>query len=474
MAFLWSIYSSPVERALHLRTSVVGVESSERGHWRRTSSRDFERVHLRTSHRSNMKVSFSLAGKAKPTTTGTAPPLKQPTAFASLDDEPIDAAPTASTSRNVDANKQLAAQSAGMSKALKKRIEAEMKVDETVYEYDEVWDKMQEAKLKQKEKKEIESKERKVRQDSASCSIPSLMLLRQPKYINNLLQMATTRKLDHWRAEEKKYQRERETEGDEFADKEQFVTQAYKDQMEAVRLAEEEEKQREGMHILPSWTDAFTHVGMSAAMQKKKGQSTGLAHLYRQLLDENDEQHAATVAATQSSKRVIGAEAPPVQNLTIIKPPELTQLSDIELAQLARAEGKYVELNDDNEIVDKRELLSAGLNLSAPNTRRLGRPREHSTLKPGEQVQVHTAVGTAASRREINERRLREIQEQMDAEKERLKREAEQREREMTQRNIAKRNTEEDVMSARERYLQRKRRKLEEAATKNDTNVDMT
>jgi hypothetical protein len=110
-----------------------------------------------------MKVSFSLAGKAKPKpSAGSAPPLKQPTAFASLEDEPIDAAPTASTSKTVDANKQLAAQSAGMSKQLKKRIEAEMKVDETVFEYDEVWDKMQEAKQRQKEKKEIEAKERKV------------------------------------------------------------------------------------------------------------------------------------------------------------------------------------------------------------------------------------------------------------------------------------------------------------------------
>ena len=42
-------------------------------------------------------------------------------------------------------------------------------------------------------------------------------------------------------------QREREREGDEFADKEAFVTQAYKDQMEEVRRAEEEERKREGV-----------------------------------------------------------------------------------------------------------------------------------------------------------------------------------------------------------------------------------
>lgn len=43
-------------------------------------------------------------------------------------------------------------------------------------------------------------------------------------------------------------QRERELEGDEFKDKDAFVTQAYKDQMEEVRKAEEEERQRDGMY----------------------------------------------------------------------------------------------------------------------------------------------------------------------------------------------------------------------------------
>jgi hypothetical protein len=45
-------------------------------------------------------------------------------------------------------------------------------------------------------------------------------------------------------------QREREAEGDEFRDKEAFVTQAYKDQMAEVRRAEEEERAREGMYRL--------------------------------------------------------------------------------------------------------------------------------------------------------------------------------------------------------------------------------
>lgn len=75
-------------------------------------------------------------------------------------------------------------------------------------------------------------------------------VLCKPKYISGLLTSAATRRLDYLRAEEKMIQRERQAEGDEFRDKDAFVTQAYKDQMAEVRRAEEEEKMREGMHDL--------------------------------------------------------------------------------------------------------------------------------------------------------------------------------------------------------------------------------
>ncbi|KAI0636881.1 coiled-coil domain-containing protein 55-domain containing protein [Trametes polyzona] len=376
-----------------------------------------------------MKVSFSLKGKAPAKPAGEAPSLKRSAAFASLDDdEPVDAAPTATADKGkVAANKQFIAQSVEMSKSMKKKLEQEKRVDSTVFQYDEVWDKMQEAKLRQKEAKEADAKERK------------------PKYINGLLASAATRRLDHLRAEEKMIQREREAEGDEFKDKEAFVTQAYKEQMEELRRAEEEERRRE-----------------EEEKKKKKGVGTGMAHFYRKLLEESEQQHEQTVAATAAPQ--IGPQGP-TQNLTITKPPDFTPKSDVELARLAREQGKEVELNDDNQIVDKRELLSAGLNLSAPNTRRLGlhtSTRSRSTSK--EPAEAHRAVGTAASRREINERRAREVQKQLEEEQERLRAEKRKREEESISRTVAKRNDEESVKSARERYLERKRRRMEEAA----------
>lgn len=204
-------------------------------------------------------------------------------------------------------------------------------------------------------------------------------------------------------------------------------------------------------------------------MEKKQNKGVGMAHFYRKLLEETEQQHEQTVAATMStsSKPVVGPKGPQ-PNLTITKPPDLAPKSDIELAQLAREQGKAVELNDDNQIVDKRELLSAGLNLSAPNTRRLGLQATKPADSSEENVQTHRAVGTAASRREINERRAREVAKQLEEERERLLKEKERQEQESINRVVAKRNTEESVKSARERYLERKRRKLEEAAASGD------
>lgn len=286
----------------------------------------------------------------------------------------------------------------------------------------------------------------------------------QPKYIEGLLISAATRRLDRLRAEEKMLQHERELEGDEFADKEAFVTQAYKDQMAEVRKAEEEERQREGSsHCLCVIVEVFNaRALLEAEKKKRKGATTGMTHFYRKLLEESEQQHEETVAAVTEHKPIIGPHGP---SLTISKPADFTSTSDLELARLAREQGKTVELNDDNQIVDKRELLSAGLNLSAPNTRRVGLQMTTKKLEDKTEPYIHRAVGAAASRREINARRMGEIHQQMEEEHERQRAQRERDEEESRQKIVAKRNTEVDVQDAKARYLERKRRKLEESAT---------
>jgi hypothetical protein len=60
------------------------------------------------------------------------------------------------------------------------------------------------------------------------------------------------------------------------------------------------------------------------------------------------------------------------------------------------------------EPTKKRELISAGLNVSLPNTRRLGlnAPLKVTASAEDKPVHVRTAVGTATSCRKINEGRM--------------------------------------------------------------------
>jgi len=184
-----------------------------------------------------------------------------------------------------------------------------------------------------------------------------------------------------------------------------------------------------------------------------------MAHFYRKLLEESEQKHEETVIATQSSSKTVKGPQGAIPNLTIVRPPEFTPKSDAELAHLAREQGKDVELNEENQIVDKRELLSAGLNLSAPNTRRIGL---HTTKKAdASPVEAHHAVGSAASRKEVNERRMREISTQLAEERERMVKEKERQDSEATARLVARRNNDMDIQMAQERYQERKRRRLE-------------
>ena len=218
------------------------------------------------------------------------------------------------------------------------------------------------------------------------------------------------------------------------------------------------------------------YFNSEAEKKKKKGFGGGMAQFYQKLLEEEAKAHEETVALTTSSSDPSSSKRLQGPNLTITRPPTSEPpipgtKSDLELAKDAAQKGIEIELNDDNQIVDKRELLSAGLNLSMTNTRKLGLKSSaapSSSNTPSEPGDVHRAAGVAASRNAINARRAREIHTQIAEEEERLRSERERREREARERVVAKRNNEEDVQSARERYLARKKRKLEEEQVAQD------
>jgi hypothetical protein len=77
-------------------------------------------------------------------------------------------------------------------------------------------------------------------------------------------------------------QRERDMEGDEFKDKEAFVTQAYKDQMVELRKAEEEEKLREGTsctHRPTSLSSLDIDCFNAQRLRRRKGRDLAVAWL---------------------------------------------------------------------------------------------------------------------------------------------------------------------------------------------------
>lgn len=74
---------------------------------------------------------------------------------------------------------------------------------------------------------------------------------KKPKYIKSLLKFSENRKKEQERRVERKIQKERESEGNLFADKEAFVTTAYKLKLEEIKVAEENDRREQaidGLH----------------------------------------------------------------------------------------------------------------------------------------------------------------------------------------------------------------------------------
>ncbi|CAK9786099.1 hypothetical protein CC85DRAFT_311275 [Cutaneotrichosporon oleaginosum] len=322
-----------------------------------------------------------------------------------------------------------------LSRAERRARDEALKLDASVFDYDGVYDGMKAAEAAVTE--------------ARKAAAPT-----GPKYIDSFLAAAATRKLDRLRAEEKMLERERAAEGDEFADKEKFVTPAYQKQMEEVRKAEEEEKKRE-------------------EAMRKSNKGPGLTSLYASMLDDGAAKHAAAVAATK----------PAGPSLAIRPPPDEEEYDPLLAAEAKSAKlgagtrtihaetGKEIEINDDGEVVDKRSLLKAGLNITKKPGPVLPPSLLGRSTSPETKPYVSRAVGAAASYQERMARERKRLAEQIAAEEEKKRAAAAARRAE--EEEAARRRREGDDgaaaqrrMGAKERYLARKREREEEAARK--------
>lgn len=142
-----------------------------------------------------------------------------------------------------------------MKKQTKLDIQKALNEDPTIYQYDEVYDDMERTKSQANLNKQKEKK---------------------PRYIQNLLKTADQRKKEQEHRKERMVQKEREAEGDMYADKESFVTSAYRAKLEEFKKMEEEEIRMNRLEAIGDVT-------------KQQDMSGFYRHLYEQTVDYKSE-----------------------------------------------------------------------------------------------------------------------------------------------------------------------------------------
>ncbi|KAG9233953.1 putative nuclear speckle splicing regulatory protein 1 like protein [Amylocarpus encephaloides] len=287
----------------------------------------------------------------------------------------------------------------------KKHTETAEELDANIYDYDAVYDSLKPQK--------------KITQDDKE---------RKPKYMTNLLAAAAVRKRDATIAEEKKLARDREAEGDEYADKEKFVTSAYKKQQEEARRLEEEERIKE-------------------AQEQKKNKGSGMTKFYMNMLDKEEKKHAEIVKAAEENAK----KEPAVEE------EEKKEKSEADIAHEINQKtgGDVITVNDEGEVVDKRQLLKGGLNI-VPKSKGAAASNPSRGAQSASDRKGPGFVGAGGGKQAMRERQSRMMEAQLEKATKRAL-EQDEEDRLKIERAAKSRKTEGDIMSAKERYLARKK-----------------
>ncbi|KAK2762610.1 hypothetical protein FQN54_000783 [Arachnomyces sp. PD_36] len=315
----------------------------------------------------------------------------------------------------------------------KKNAQTATDLDPTIYSYDDIYDSIHTKPASKTNNNDSSNPE-------------------APKYMTSLLRSADVRKRDQLRARDRLLAKEREAEGDEFADKEKFVTAAYKAQQEEVKKIEEEEARREE----------------EEEERRKKG--GGMVGFYKDMLDRGERRHEEAVKAAEEAverkKRQMeeGVAVGVGEEEAKGGEEKEEEKTEAQIAAELKARGRNVVVNDEGQVVDKRQLLSAGLNV-APKAKKdqhaqpvrpkpaTSRPLDTSRAEPGTSRAAQRARQTQMVAAQLEERARQESEAE------------EAKQKELAEKAKSKK-TETDVSSAKERYLARKRERELEAAAK--------
>ncbi|XP_075233324.1 nuclear speckle splicing regulatory protein 1-like [Lycorma delicatula] len=151
-----------------------------------------------------------------------------------------------------------AAQSSGVRRQTEIDMKKAIEQDPTVFKYDEVYDELERKKLDEEKKKNDEKK--------------------KPRYIQSLLKQAQQRKLENERRIERQVQKERDAEGEEYKDKETFVTSSYRKKLEEFRKLDEEDQRQD---VLEKICD----------VSKQQDLGGFYRHLYKTTVDKDDSEN---------------------------------------------------------------------------------------------------------------------------------------------------------------------------------------
>lgn len=309
----------------------------------------------------------------------------------------------------------------------KKHAQEAQELDPSIYSYDAIYDSLH------------------AKPDKASTSATKAS--EGPKYMASLLRSAEVRKRDQLRARDRMLTREREAEGDEFADKEKFVTSAYKAQQEEMRRVEQEDAEKERQE----------------EERRRRNGGMGMVGFYRDMLSRDEQKHGESLKAAEKTAQRIKTGQVPDPATAEGEEKAATEPEDEEAKRAAdlNAKGAHIAVNDEGQVVDKRQLLSAGLNVAPKPKSAPSAASAASSRAPG------AGSGAGKQRSDPNRGGQRARQTEMIAAQleERAQQGAqaeEARQQEVAEKNRS-RKTEGEVSSAKERYLARKREREAQA-----------
>ena len=217
-------------------------------------------------------------------------------------------------------------------KQTKLNMQKALQEDPTIYQYDEVYDNMERTKTQLREAKNEK---------------------KRPKYIENLLKAAERRKKEQEYRIERMVQKEREAEGSMFADKESFVTSAYRAKLEEFKKMEEEESRMDNLEAI-------------ADVKKQQDMSGFYRHLFEQTIKDPDE--SEKVDDTSENKTDLLNEAGTVNNEESTTTPNEVPIASKKAKTVRQYRQRIIEEESDTD-TETQEPVENTTNASLSETR---------------------------------------------------------------------------------------------------------